>query len=385
MLNESDIIRSLQNAFPVKGGIGDDAALLPISATESYVISKDILVEHRHFRLTTTDAASLAHKALHVNLSDIAAMGAVPQFVMLGIALPSTLEQAWVDAFLAAFTDACKKEKVLLIGGDTTASERDLFISVTVIGRAENAHLKFRSGVKSGDMLCVAGTLGEAHAGLVGLEKNVEGDVDAPLPLAARLRQGYGGSGDESPAKLEERRRRGAGVGWSTQAPLSTSPPSIPPASGGEVRGALDVVKLKHLRPTAKTAEGAWLGQQSAVTAMMDVSDGLYVDLSRLVKASQVGAVIDLENLHPSPALSAAALVLSLDIRACMLTGGEDYALLLTVSSDSYESLAHAFKKTFGYTLTKIGTITTSVAVELREAGQSVPFTYRPFSHFGEF
>lgn len=325
MLNEADIIQKLQAAFSSSSsgivGIGDDAAVLPISDAESYVISKDILVENRHFRLRYSDPASLAHKALHVNLSDIAAMGAKPCFVMLGVALPPTLASEWIETFFVSFTEACKKQNVQLIGGDTTASERDLFISVTVIGRAENAHLKFRHGAKVGDVVCIAGDLGESHAGLVALEKNEAG---------------------------------------------------------------MDIVKAKSLRPVARKREGLWIGEQTDVTAMMDVSDGFYVDLERLLKASKVGAIVNLELLKPSKKLAEACATLHLDVRECMLIGGEDYALLLTISAGAYEKLDRDFEKEFGYPLIKVGAITATDGLELRENGKPVPFTCKPFSHFGE-
>ena len=324
MLRESDIIQNLQTAFAASSdlvGIGDDAAVLPLNDTESYVISKDILVEHRHFRLATTDAASLAHKSLHVNLSDIAAMGAVPLFVMMGIALPQSLSPEWVRQFMSSFVDACKEQNIVLIGGDTTASERDVLISITVIGKGSKSNLKFRKDAKAGDIICVAGALGEAHAGLVALENKIDG---------------------------------------------------------------LAVVKSKSLKPTARTDEGIWLGGRKSVTAMMDVSDGLYVDLTRMAQVSRVGAVIDLENMNPGKNLQESCAHLNLDVRECMLVGGEDYALLFTVSAGSYENLSEDFEKRFGYALIKIGVITPGNTVELRDSGKPVTFHYRAFSHFGE-
>lgn len=323
MLKESDIIATLRAAFSPEGavGIGDDCAVLPLNERESYVISKDMLVEHRHFRLTTTNVADLAHKSLHVNLSDVAAMGAEPLFVMLGIALPPQLAKKWVDEFLAAFTDVCKNASVQLIGGDTTASERDLFISVTIIGKAENSCLRFRSGAKNGDIICVAGALGEAHAGLIALEKQID---------------------------------------------------------------SLDAIKAKSQRPTARNAEGLWFGAQSSVTALMDVSDGLYLDLKKMALASGVGAVLDVEMLRPSVELQNAVTKLGLDPLECMLVGGEDYVLLASVRADQFEIITKEFVAKFGYPLRKLGSVVAGTGVELRRGGMPIPFTHKPFSHFGE-
>jgi thiamine-monophosphate kinase len=325
MPNEADIIRTLQKSFacqsPEVFGIGDDAAVLPLNDTDAYVVSMDVLVENLHFRLNYGDAANLVHKSLHVNLSDIAAMGAAPLFVLLGIALPPHLTDAWIEQFLASFAGACKQQNVQLVGGDTVASERDLFISVTVIGRTPKAQLKFRRGAKPGDAVCVAGALGEARAGLAALEKNAAG---------------------------------------------------------------LEAVKAKSLAPNALIAEGIWLSAQKSVTAMMDVSDGLYVDLGRLLQASQVGAELELELLQVSAQLKEACVQLNLDARECMLAGGEDYALLFTLDPGDYGRIAQEFEKKFGYPLVKIGAITAKDGLELREGGKPVPFTYRSFSHFGE-
>lgn len=324
MLNESEIIETLRAAFTSKTsviGIGDDCAVLPLSASENYVVTKDILVEHRHFRLATTGPASLGRKALHVNLSDIAAMGAKPLFVLLGIALPTEMDRGWVKKFLSGFTSACKQEKVRLVGGDTTASDRDLFISVTVIGKAKTKNLKLRSGAKAGDVVCVAGVLGEAYAGFVALEKKAKG---------------------------------------------------------------LDAVKAKHLRPLAKTAEGIWLGAEKNVHAMMDVSDGLHIDLTRMIKASDVGAAIDVEKLKPSAYLLEAVKKLRLDPIECMLAGGEDCALLITIAGDKFESVAKKFRKKFGYPLMNIGRVVKDKSVKLSRGGKTIPFAYKSFSHFGE-
>ena len=324
MLNEADIIQNLSTAFAPRSGvvgIGDDAAVIPLNDRESYVITKDILVEHKHFRLSTTSATQLAHKALHVNLSDIAAMGAKPLYALLGLALPKTIKPDWIKNFSKGFSAACSKVNVQLIGGDTTASDRDVMISITMIGQAKKNHLKFRKNAQVGEIICVAGTLGESYAGLMALERKAKQLTD---------------------------------------------------------------VKSKSLRPVALVAEGQWLGAQPAVTAMMDVSDGLYVDLGKMLQLSKVGAEVNLNRFHPTLSLVKACATLRLNISQAMLAGGEDYALLFTVKAGGYAQLAGKFHKQFGYPLMPIGKVTASKKITLQSNGQIVPFTGKIFSHFGE-
>lgn len=325
MLNEVDIIKKLQNEMKNVPcdvhGIGDDAAVFPLSDRISYVISKDLLVEDTHFRLRYFDPESLSHKALHVNLSDLAAMGATPQYVLLGLSIPKYLNQGWMDRFLEGIGSVCQKLGICLIGGDTTASHQGLFISVTVIGQAQNLHLKFRDGAKPGDFLCIAGHLGEAGAGLIALEKEISG---------------------------------------------------------------FQGLKERALCPEALIQEGIWAGERPEVTAMIDISDGLYIDLSRLCQASHVGAIVELSTLQPSKALEEGCHKLNLIPLECMLTGGEDYALLMTIGAEDYPIIARDFKERFGYSLTNIGTIAKDKDVILTQNGIPTSFAYTSFSHFKE-
>lgn len=325
MLREADIIKKLQdtiNTLPCGvEGIGDDGAVFPLSDTTSYVISKDLLVEDTHFRLRYFDPGSLSHKVLHVNLSDLAAMGATPYFVLLGLSIPPYLNEGWVDNFLESFASDCKKQGVWLIGGDTTGSQHGLFISLTVIGQVQNPHLKGRDGAKPGDLLCVAGHLGEAGAGLMALENTLPG---------------------------------------------------------------FDDLKMQALRPEALIREGIWMGERSEVTAMMDISDGLYIDLSRLCQASHVGATVELNTLHPSRALQYMCQELNLDPIEYMLTGGEDYALLITIEESEYLTISKTFQEIFGYPLTNIGKIVKGEGVKLTQNNSPRAFSYTPFSHFKE-
>ena len=319
MLNEAHIIAYLKHEFPEK--IGDDAAVFPFSKTQSYLITKDILLEDVHFNLTYFDAMSLAHKALHVNLSDIAAMGAEPQFVLLGLGIPSSYRHQ-LPQFLQQFTASCQRASVMLIGGDTTRSSDKLMISITVIGIAENTHIKYRCHASPNDLIYLAGNLGFAHLGLQALEHKCPG---------------------------------------------------------------FETFKQACLTPMARLKEGAWLARKSAVHAMMDVSDGLFIDLTRLCEASLVACEINLDYLEPSCEFEANCQTLNLDPFTTQLTGGEDYGLLVTLESAEAARITTTFKKTFGYPLTPIGLIKKGDGVSFIQHDKPQLLTLKPFSHFGEY
>lgn len=318
MLDEAKIIHRLKNAFP--DYIGDDAAVIPTSGNNCYVITKDILVEDVHFRSRYVDAASLAQKALQVNLSDIAAMGAEPQFVLLGFSLPLSHEK-YAEDFLREFCAACKASSLILIGGDTTRSPDKLFISVTVIGQAKTENLKYRTTAKTDDLICVVGNLGYAHLGLQALESSLNDFTE---------------------------------------------------------------FKQAFLTPQANLAEGKWLGSQPKVHAMMDISDGLYLDLKRLCAASQVAAEVNLDKLQLSKTFTSACKQLDLDPLTTALTGGEDYGLLFTLAPEDYSDFAQRFATKHDKQIKCLGRIVEGDGIHFIQNGQPKHLELKSFSHFGE-
>ncbi len=298
-------------------GIGDDAAVLPVSE-ENYIVSKDLLLEDKHFRLSYFDANSLAHKAMNANLSDIAAMGGVPTAILLGIGVPHELTKSWIDEFLHHITLICRENNISLIGGDTVGAN-SLCISITIIGKTKRNRVKLRSGASSGDIICVVGDLGEAYSGFIALERGING---------------------------------------------------------------FEQVKEKFLRPNALTYQGQWLGARSEITSMMDVSDGLYADLLKLSKASGVMVTIDIDSLFPSSNLINACSALGLDPVECMITGGEDYILFFTVAPNNFDLLAAEFSEHFAQPIYKIGTIKHGEGLIFLRNGQAQQDLYQPFDHF---
>ncbi len=234
-------------------GVGDDCALLACTAGQELAVSTDMLVEGRHF-LKDTDPRRLGHKSAAVNLSDIAAMGAVPRWVTLGLALPAPNE-SWISEFAAGFHGLLAMHGVDWVGGDTTAGP--LTIAVTILGEVTPLQALRRSGAQTGDDIWVSGTLGDAALGLQCLQ---EGGVLAPEARQFCLE------------RLE--------------------------------------------MPTPRVALG--LALRGLAHAAIDVSDGLLADLGHILDASRVGAILDFERLPCSAAMQqrratpgAAALLLS--------------------------------------------------------------------------
>ena len=224
----------------VRLGIGDDAAVLAMPNGRELVVAMDTLNAGVHFPVDT-HPADIGWKALAVNLSDLAAMGATPAWCTLSLSMPLA-DAVWLDAFLDGFTELAARYRVALVGGDTTRGP--LSICVTLHGFVEPGRVLRRDGARIGDDVWVSGTLGDAAAALAAL-----------------------GHGSEI---------------------------AIDPAHRSALRARLD-------RPTPRVELGA--GLAGVATACIDVSDGLLADLAHIAKASGTGADIDLARLPASPAL----------------------------------------------------------------------------------
>ena len=160
-------------------GVGDDSALLTPPPNQQLVICADTLVAGRHFPLDTNPHA-IGWKAVAVNLSDIAAMGAKPHSILLALSLPQ-IDHDWLKGFSQGLYDCCDQFGVRLIGGDTTQSPH-LTLSVTALGWIENGQAIKRSGARVGDFICVSGTVGDAAYGLQHLGHPLQQRLDYPTP-----------------------------------------------------------------------------------------------------------------------------------------------------------------------------------------------------------
>lgn len=278
-------------------GIGDDCAVIPQREDESLLITTDLLVEGIHFLKDKITAKDLGHKSLAVNLSDIAAMGGIPEATFLSIALPKETELEWIDSFFEGYRELSEEAHAPLMGGDTTKSPDKIVINVAVLGKAKNNEIKYRSTAKSGDIIAISGLTGESAGGLEAL--------------------------------------------------LNDYPHS-------EI---VDYLIGKHNRPKPHLDEGRFLSQYAAVHAMMDISDGIDSDLRHILKRSGVSAKIYLNKLPKSKELLEASKLYSLDYIRAILAGGEDYVLLITIDKNEFESIANSFRNQFGKELYPIGEI----------------------------
>jgi thiamine-monophosphate kinase len=311
-IHEFDLIRALHQRHgrrtpSVIQGIGDDAAVIISRAGQWTVLTTDLLTEGIHFDLRTATMADIGFRAAAANLSDVAAMGATPQYLLVALAIPSTGSRQHVLQLYRGMMAACRPHHVQLIGGDTSASGGGWFLSLTLIGIVPPRKALFRSGARIGDCLYVTGTIGDALAGLKLLSEP---------PLRSKRHP--------HTAALSTRHR--------------------------------EFLIGRHLRPTARVAEGRWLSANRFATSAIDISDGLSGDLRHISEESHVGVDLDLGALPLSPACRAYAASRKLDPVNLALMGGEDYELLFTVSPRQRPRLEQTAVER-GFSLARIGTI----------------------------
>lgn len=311
-------------------GIGDDAAL--IDNGENYtVITSDMLLEGVHFDLAFTPLLHLGYKAVAVNLSDIAAMNAIPKQITVNIGLSNRFSVEAIDEFYKGVKAACDNYKVDLIGGDTTSSASGFVISITAIGVVDKARVVKRSGAKEKDVICVTGDLGGAYLGLQVLE---------------REKQVFLANPDMQP-QLEK----------------------------------YEYIVQRQLKPAARTEVIHELAEFGVVpTSMIDISDGLASELLHISNKSGVGMRIYEDKLPIDKLTYDTAFEMKIDATTAALNGGEDYELLFTVSLEDMEKLKkHADIHFIGYVQDKA-----SGNIMVSKGGNEVPVTAQGWSHFKE-
>ncbi len=279
---------TIQNATSLKG-IGDDAALLS-AGEEVLLVSTDMLLEGVHFDLGYMPLQHLGYKAVAVNVSDIAAMNAKPEQIVISLAISNRFSLEAVDTLYDGIRAACESYKVDLVGGDTSSSVSGLVISITVIGRAAKNKVTQRSGANANDIICVTGDLGAAYMGLQVLEREKHVFLTNP----------------EMQPDLEK----------------------------------YEYLVGRQLKPEARMDIVYELAERNCVpTSMIDISDGLASELLHLSKSSALGVKIFEDKVPIDHDTYETAIEFKLDPITCALNGGEDYELLFTISPTDYEKV----------------------------------------------
>jgi len=260
-------------------GIGDDAAVWH-GDTSTQLATTDLLIQGVHFPSDITSWKDLGWRAMAANLSDIAAMGGMPRYALISLALPGDTEVEDVTAFYQGMIELAQQFDVAIVGGDTSGAPL-VTISITVLGstKGQNKHILTRSSAKTGDKIAVTGYLGAAAAGVRMLKQQLQFDPKA----TACFKQAF-------------------------------------------------------FRPYPRIAEGQLLVERGVKTAI-DISDGLISDLKHICQASQVGARIEVERVPIQSEVTANFGDSALELA---LAGGEDYELLFTADSKTIDKIKTA-------------------------------------------
>ena len=296
-------------------GVGDDAALLQSPAGTELVAAVDTLVAGVHFP-HGSPPASIGHRVLAVNLSDLAAMGARPAWALLALTLPA-IDESWLEEFTAGFGALARAHDVALVGGDTTSGP--LSATIQILGHVAQSTALLRSRGRSGDLVFVSGTPGDAAAGLAIEQSRLSPSCDP---------DGY--------------------------------------------------LRKRFLYPSPRLALGDCL--RSYATACIDVSDGLLGDAGKLAHASGCGLQIEFADVPVSEELVSA--VGEQRARELALTGGDDYELCFTVPPSEVERLRHNLPpKRWGYSC--IGSLSEASGTVVRHHGSVIEFSHSGYDHFG--
>jgi thiamine-monophosphate kinase len=302
-------------------GIGDDGAVFRPAPDHLAVITTDAMVERVHFDLSYTPLESLGWKALAINISDVAAMGGIPRHGVVSLAIPETWKVEDVQSLYEGMTRCGRMYGCAIIGGDTVCSQRDAFLSVTVVGEVEENKVIRRSGSRIGDVLCVTGELGGSRTGLEVLRSGTDKEQ---FPRSVQC----------------------------------------------------------FLEPMPRVREAGQLIQEMAVSAMIDISDGLASEIGHLCRESGLGCVIDQEEIpiHPEAVLwSQKQHMKSWEFA---LQSGEEYELLFTTTRAELEKWQNQNRSQL--TVTILGTmVSDKEGAVIQKDGEKQPLVSRGWDHFG--
>ena len=264
-------------------GIGDDCCVFSTSGEIATLLTTDMLVERIHFLLGTISPYQLGRKSLAVNMSDIAAMGGTPREAVISIAVPDTVDLAFLDDFYDGMKSIAEEFEVNLLGGDTTSSPEHLVVNVALVGEARVDEILYRSGAEVGDVIFLTGPVGSSAAGLDILLK------------------------------------------------------------GREVVDEEDLVEAHH-DPYPHVKEGRIIASMKVANSLIDVSDGVAADLGHICTESKLGAVIEEEMIPTTEEFRAYCERFNEDANRLSLHVGEDYVLLGTVPAEAEADLREALR-----------------------------------------
>jgi thiamine-monophosphate kinase len=330
-VTERNLIARIERRLPPRPpwvivGLGDDAAVVEPERNRVEVLTVDALVEGVHFDRAFVPADAIGHRALAVNLSDLAAMGAAPRLALVSMALPAVLPLSDFDGIVDGIASLAARARLTVVGGNLTRSTGPLVIDITAMGTIKRRQALTRGGARSGDELYVSGTIGSAMAGrLILTERQTTGDSR-----------------------------------------LTTDDSRLVTA---------------YLRPEPRLRLGTLLARNRAASACIDLSDGLSDAVYRVAESSGVGALIDADALPIDPRARAVFDSRRLDPVEQAATAGDDYELFVAVRPRVRSRLSAAMRHGDAR-LTRIGVCTADRAVVMRRGGAETVLPRGGYAHF---
>jgi thiamine-monophosphate kinase len=336
-IGEHELIDRITRRLPLAPdwllvGPGDDGAVVSPKRNELEVITTDASVEGVHFDRRFVPSGAIGHRALAVNLSDLAAMGATPRLATLSLAMPGALPLTEFEGLVEGLLALARRHATTVVGGNLSRSPGPLVVDVMVMGTVRPRRVLTRAGARPGDIVFVSGSIGAARAGLA----MCAGDGDGP-----------------------------PGSRWDAASEEDASTP----------RG-------RYLRPEPRVRLGVLLGRNQAASSCMDLSDGLSDGLRGIARASGTGMTVYAETLPMHPEARAYFETDGRDALLEAVAGGDDYELLFTVPPRRQGRLRAVARLARGVTFTRIGMVTRDPAIVLRRRGRDEPLP-ASFAHFG--
>lgn len=327
MIDELSALRSIKERFKnisknILVGIGDDAAAVKIHPQKLLLATTDSQVEDIHFIKGLISAKDLGRKSVAVSVSDIGAMGGIPKFFLVSIGFSNEEDEDFLEGIMGGFEAGAKEFKLELIGGNLSSSEK-LFIDITVLGEVESDIMVKRTGARVGDTIYVSGTVGDSALGLKALVSGKQNEKDSFL--------------------------------------IS-----------------------RHIFPQPRLTLGRKLAEGKLVTSMIDVSDGLILDLERITVEHGLGAEISIERIPISTYYKDRVMDFASAPFELALSGGEDYELLFTAPREKRDNIKH-ISNTLNIEVAEIGYVTSNLPVRVMDSGgREIERHKRGFIHFKE-